>query len=147
MSIAEAIKKMAGKQAVADIGKVISVNEKKETCEVEIVGMADTVKNVRLSIAGKGELGLLIVPKVGTDVAIVWVNGILPVVVAVAEPEKVMWKGVDMFVRLNDFMDAFNKHTHEVTSTPTLANGAGTVSGTISNNVQAPSNKVEEFEV
>lgn len=145
MSIAESIKKIAGKQSVADIGKVISVNEEKETCEVEIVGMADVVEGVRLSVAGKNKLGLLIVPKVNTDVAVVWVNGVIPVVVSVAEPEKVMWRGEDMFERLNDLIDEFNKHTHEVTSTPTLANGAGTVEGTISNNVQAPSNKVEVF--
>lgn len=114
MSIAESIKKIAGKQAVADIGKVISVNEDKETCEVEIAGMDDVVEGVRLSVAGKNGLGLLIVPKVNTDVAVVWVNGVLPVVVAVAEPEKVMWRGVDMFGRLNELINDYNGHSHNI---------------------------------
>lgn len=141
MSIAEAIKKIAGKQSVADIGKVISVNEEKETCEVEIVGMADTVKNVRLSIAGEGKIGLLIVPKEGTDVAVVWVNGVLPVVVAVAEPEKVMWRGEDFFEKMNEFINDYKSHTHELT--PSLTAPSGPVTGTIS--VAKPSSSVEEF--
>lgn len=145
MNIAEAIKKMAGKQAVADLGKVVSVDLEKEICSVEIAGMDDVVEGVRLSVAGGKELGLLIVPKVNTDVAVVWVNGVLPVVVAVAEPEQVMWKGVDMFGRLNKLIDEFNKHTHEVTSTPSLVSPSGTVTGTISNNVAKPSSSIEEF--
>lgn len=114
MSIAEAIKKIAGKQSVADLGKVVSVDLEKETCSVEIAGMDDVVEGVRLSVAGKNELGLLIVPKVNTDVAVVWVNGVLPVVVAVAEPEKVMWKGVDMFERLNKLINDYNGHSHNI---------------------------------
>jgi hypothetical protein len=143
MSIAEAIKKIAGKQAVADLGKVISVNEEKETCSVEIAGMDDVVEGVRLSVAGKNELGLLIVPKEGTDVAVVWVNGVLPVVVAVAEPEKVMWRGEDFFEKMNEFINDYKSHTHELTPSLTAPNGP--VTGTIS--VAKPSSSVEEFEL
>jgi hypothetical protein len=140
MSIAEAIKKIAGKQSVADLGKVISVNEEKETCSVKIAGMDDVVEDVRLSVAGKNELGLLIVPKEGTDVAVVWVNGVLPVVVAVAEPERVMWKGVDMFGRLNEFIEDYKSHTHTIDSTSSVA-GTYPVTGS----VMKPSSSVEEF--
>lgn len=145
MNIAEAIKKMAGKQAVADLGKVVSVDLAKETCSVEIAGMADVVEGVRLSVAGKNELGLLIVPKVNTDVAVVWVNGVLPVVVSVAEPEQVMWRGEDMFKKLNEFINDYKGHTHTVTSTPALASPSGAVTGTISNSVAKPSSSIEEF--
>lgn len=141
MNIAEAIKKMAGKQSVADLGKVVSVNLKKETCSVEIAGMADVVEGVRLSVAGKNELGLLIVPKVNTDVAVVWVNGVLPVVVAVAEPEKVTWRGEDFFKKMNKFIDDYKSHKHNLTPSLTAPNGP--VTGTIS--VTEPSSSVEEF--
>lgn len=141
MSIAGAIKKIVGKQSVADLGKVVSVDLEKETCSVEIAGMDDVVEGVRLSVAGKNKLGLLIVPKVNTDVAVVWVNGVLPVVVAVAEPEKVMWKGIDMFERLNELVDTFNKHTHEI------APGAMAGSYPVTGSVSKISSSVEEFEV
>lgn len=141
MNIAEAIKKMAGKQSVADLGKVVSVDLKKETCSVEIAGMADVVEGVRLSVAGKNELGLLIVPKVNTDVAVVWVNGVLPVVVAVAEPEKMMWRGEDFFKKMNEFIEDYKSHTHKLT--PSLTAPSGPVTGTIS--VAKPSSSVEEF--
>lgn len=147
MSIAEAIKKIAGKQAVADLGKVISVNEEKETCSVEIAGMDDVVEGVRLSVAGKNELGLLIVPKVNTDVAVVWVNGVLPVVVAVAEPEKMLWRGEDFFEKMNKFIEDYKRHTHDVdvsgvqyvspAGSPTSVTGSATA--------KAPSSDIEEF--
>lgn len=147
MNIAEAIKKMAGKQSVADLGKVVSVDLKKETCSVEIAGMADVVEGVRLSVAGKNELGLLIVPKVNTDVAVVWVNGVLPVVVAVAEPEKMMWRGEDFFEKMNKFIEDYKGHTHDVdvsgvqyvspAGSPTPVTGSATA--------KAPSSDIEEF--
>lgn len=142
MSIAEAIKKIAGKQSVADLGKVVSVDLEKETCSVEIAGMDDVVEGVRLSVAGKNKLGLLIVPKVNTDVAVVWVNGVLPVVVAVAEPEKVMWKGEDFFEKMNKFINDYKSHTHTIDS-------ASSVAGTypVTGSVMKPSSSVEEFEV
>ena len=114
MSIAEAIKKIAGKQSVADLGKVVSVDLEKETCSVEIAGMNDVVEGVRLSVAGSKELGLLMVPKVGSDVAVVWVNGVVPVVVAVAEPEKVMWRGENFFEKMNEFIKDYNGHSHNI---------------------------------
>lgn len=144
MTIAEAIKKMAGKQAVADLGKVVSVDLEKETCSVEIAGMDDVVEGVRLSVAGKNELGLLIMPKVNTDVAVVWVNGVLPVVVAVAEPERVMWKGVDMFGRLNEFIEDYKNHSHNIDLTKTISSPTGgPVTGSAS--ALAPSSDIEEF--
>lgn len=107
--------------------------------------MDDVVEGVRLSVAGKNELGLLIVPKVNTDVAVVWVNGVLPVVVAVAEPEKVTWRGEDFFEKMNKFIEDYKSHTHTVTSTPALASPSGAVTGTISNSVAKPSSSIEEF--
>ncbi len=142
MSIAESIKKIVGKQSVADLGKVVSVNSEKETCSVEIAGMDDVVEGVRLSVAGKNELGLLIVPKVNTDVAVVWVNGVVPVVVAVAEPEKVMWKGEDFFKKMNEFIEDYKLHTHTIDSTSSVA-GTYPVTGS----VLKPSSSVEEFEI
>ena len=146
MNIAESIKKIVGKQSVADLGKVVSVDLEKETCSVEIAGMDDVVEGVRLSVAGKNDLGLLIVPKVNTDVAVVWVNGVLPVVVAVAEPEKVMWKGEDFFEKMNEFIEDYKSHKHDIDLTKTISSPTGgPVTGIASAN--APSSSVKEFEV
>lgn len=139
MNIAEAIKKMAGKQSVADLGKVVSVDLEKETCSVEIAGMDDVVEGVRLSVAGKNELGLLIVPKKGTDVAVVWVNGVLPVVVAVAEPEKVMWRGEDFFEKMNEFIEDYKNHSHNI------APGANAGGYPLTATIQSVNANIEEF--
>lgn len=141
MNIAEAIKKMAGKQSVADLGKVVSVDLAKETCSVEIAGMDAVVEGVRLSVAGKNELGLLIVPKVNTDVAVVWVNGVLPVVVSVAEPEQVMWRGEDFFEKMNKFIEDYKNHSHSI------APGANAGGYPLTATIQAVNANVEEFEV
>lgn len=148
-SIRELIVRIVGGQSVADIGKVVKVDEVNERCDVEIMGKAPA-KDARLSINGKEkEKGWVKIPMVGSDVVVVWVNGVMPVVVAMSAVEKILWNGVDVFTRLNEFMKAFNEHTHSVdVSAVTYISPAGTptpVDGPASAN--APSSSVEEFEL
>ena len=89
MTIDEAIDKIAARPAAADIGKATNIRESEELCDVEIAGKAPAL-NARLGFAGSGKQGLLVLPKEGSDVIVLWVSGCLPVVVAVAEPERIV---------------------------------------------------------
>lgn len=124
MNIDEAIKKMSKRAAAADIGKAVNVREEEELCDVEIAGKASAV-NARLGFASSGSQGLLVLPKEGSDVIVLWVSEMLPVVVAVAEPEKIVFRGgengglinIEALVdAVNGLIDKFNSHTHNVTT-------------------------------
>ena len=136
MTIDEAIDKIAARPAAADIGKATNIRESEELCDVEITGKAPAL-NARLGFAGSGKQGLLVLPKEGSDVIVLWVSGCLPVVVAVAEPERIVWRGgefgglikIEELVRefnslvqsVNSLVNAFNSHTHTVATTGTAA--------------------------
>ena len=141
MTIDEAIDKIAARPAAADIGKATNIRESEELCDVEIAGKAPAL-NARLGFAGSGKQGLLVLPKEGSDVIVLWVSGCLPVVVAVAEPERIVWRGgelgglikIEELVRefnalvqsVNSLVNAFNSHTHTVATTGTAAAQSGT---------------------
>lgn len=129
MNIDEAIKKMSRRAAAADIGKAVNVREAEELCDVEIAGKASAV-NARLGFASSGSQGLLVLPKEGSDVIVLWVSEMLPVVVAVAEPERIVFRGgangglinIEALVdAVNGLIDKFNSHTHKVATQGTAA--------------------------
>lgn len=133
MNIDEAIKKMSRRAAAADIGKAVNVREAEELCDVEISGKASAV-NARLGFASSGSQGLLVLPKEGSDVIVLWVSDVLPVVVAVAEPERIVFRGGEnggliniaaLVDAVNGLIDKFNSHTHQVTTTGTAAAQSG----------------------
>ena len=133
MNIDEAIKKMSKRAAAADIGKAVNVREAEELCDVEIAGKASAV-NARLGFASTGGMGWLVVPKEGSDVIVLWVSEMLPVVVAVAEPERIVFRGGEkggliniaaLVEAVNGLIDKFNSHTHQVTTTGTAAAQSG----------------------
>lgn len=133
MNIDEAIKKMSRRAAAADIGKAVNVREAEELCDVEIAGKASAV-NARLGFASTGGMGWLVVPKEGSDVIVLWVSDVLPVVVAVAEPERIVFRGGEngglvniaaLVEAVNGLIDKFNSHTHQVTTTGTAAAQSG----------------------
>lgn len=136
--IADAIKKIAKKPAAIDIGKAVNVREDKALCDVEIAGKA-TALDARLTM--DKENSCYVVPKEGSDVVVAWIDGVVPVVVSVAKAEKVIWKGEDFFEKMNEFINDYKSHTHELT--PSLTAPSGPVTGTIS--VAKPSSSVEEF--
>lgn len=146
MTIQEAIKLLSGKKAFADIGRVIAVDEAKEICDVEIIGKSPAM-GARLSVSREKENALVVVPAIDSDVVVVWVEGVLPVVVMVAVPEKVIWRGVDVFKRLNEVIDKFNSHMHDIDVTKIqYVSAAGTptpVTGSAS--ASAPSSDIKEF--
>lgn len=147
MTIDEAIAKLSARPAAADIGKATNIREEEELCDVEILGKAPAL-NARLGFAGSGKQGLLVLPKEGSDVIVLWVNGCLPVVVAVAEPERIVWRGgelgglikIEELVRefnalvqsVNALVNSYNSHTHFVSTTGTAAAQSGTTQATTS---------------
>lgn len=135
--IGKAIQKIAGGgKPMAYIGKARNVRVDKGLCDVEIEGQAEAL-DARLSLNATG--GIMVVPKEGSDVAVVWLNGILPLIVAVAEAEEVRFFAaeqggmvvIDKLVeKVNSLIDAFNSHTHSVSTTGTAAAQTGTAMAT-----------------
>ena len=90
----------------------------------------------------------MVLPKEGSDVIVLWVSGCLPVVVAVAEPERIVWRGgefgglikIEELVRefnalvqsVNALVNSYNSHTHLVNTTGTAAAQSGTTQATTS---------------
>lgn len=126
-SIEEAISKMARQKASVEVGTATNIREAEELCDVEIAGKAPA-KDARLSIATDKGSGWLVVPKEGSNVVVVWVDGVLPVVVAIGEVDKIVYKKgergglinigdlVEKFnglvESLNSLVQVFNSHTH-----------------------------------
>lgn len=89
--IYEAIRKMAGGQAVADVGVVTSVDEAAGRCDVDIEGKAPAL-GAWLS-CGAENGGVLVVPEVGSEAVVMWLSEMLAVVVMVEKAEKIVLRG------------------------------------------------------
>lgn len=133
-----AIRKIAesGKHPAAMIGKAREIDKERGRCKVDFEAAAPAV-DARLEMeAGNG---IMVVPKEGSDVVVVWVNEVLPVVVNASEVEEVVIRGggngglinIQALVdKLNELTDAFNSHTHTVTTTGTASAQNGTAAAT-----------------
>lgn len=82
---------MAGGQAVADVGVVTSVDEAAGRCDVDIEGKAPALGAWLGCGAENG--GVLVVPAVGSEAVVIWIDEMLAVVVMVEKAEKVVMRG------------------------------------------------------
>lgn len=89
--IYEAIKKIAGGQAVADVGVAVSVDEAAGRCDVEIEGKAPAMG--AWLRCGTSDGGVTVVPEVGSEVVVVWLNEAMAVVVMAEKAAKVVMRG------------------------------------------------------
>lgn len=141
--IRESIKNMSSGNGGAGIftAKVLSTDG--DTCCVDIDGLV--VSDVRLRAVVNGEeSGILVTPKTGSYVTVADLSGNLTrlVVVGFSEVEKIEVDADDKIIfnggqnkgliqiekltqKLNDLVNAFNQHTHQVSTTggPTAQSG------------------------
>lgn len=134
--ITNAIKKIAKMPSAIDIGKAVNVREDVALCDVEIAGKA-TASNARLSM--DKENSCYIVPAEGSDVVVAWIDSVIPVVVSVANAEKVIWKGEDFFAKMNEFIEDYKNHSHSI------APGANAGGYPLTATIQSVNANVEEF--
>jgi hypothetical protein len=76
-------------QALCDTGVARNVDAEHGVCDVEIEGKAPTEG----ALIGNAESGVMVVPKDGSVVAVVWVSKTTAVVVMVAEVEEIRLMG------------------------------------------------------
>ena len=134
--ITNAIKKIAKMPSAVDIGKAVNVREDEALCDVEIAGKA-TALNARLTM--DKENSCYVVPKEGSDVVVAWIDGVVPVVVSVAKALKVIWKGEDFFKKMNEFIEDYNGHSHNI------APGANAGGYPLTATIQSVNANIEEF--
>lgn len=136
MTIGEAIERIGRKKATASIGKAVNVDKERGRCDVELEGRAPAV-DARLEL--EGGKGMMNVPREGSDVVVLWVEEVMPVVVMCAEVEETVIHGgenggliniADLVDKVNGLIDAFNSHTHTVNTTGTAAAQTGTAAAT-----------------
>lgn len=90
-NIYELIRQMAHKGLnIADVGKVLSVDADKGVCDVEIDGKANA-NGALINVSS----GVMILPKVGSDVVVLWLNSVMAVVVMVKEVDRIVIRGGD----------------------------------------------------
>lgn len=89
--IYEAIRQMAAQTEVADVGMVEKVDAEGGRCDVNVYGKSP-VAGAWLR-CGSEEGGLVVVPEVGSEVVVVWINTVTAVVVAVEKAARIEMRG------------------------------------------------------
>ena len=107
-SIYEAIRMIAkgDGQALCDTGVARNVDAEHGVCDVEIEGKAPAEG----ALIGNAESGVMVVPKDGSVVAVVWVSKTTAVVVMVAEVEEIRLMGGQMggLVKVEELVKRLN---------------------------------------
>lgn len=117
--IYEAIKKMSQGCSTADVGKVTSVDEEAGRCDVEIEGKAPAM-GAWLRCGSEG-MGVEVIPEVGSEAVVVWMNDVLAVVVSVEKAAKVVMRGGENggLVKVEELVDRLNKLEEDANSLKT----------------------------
>lgn len=130
--LSEAIKKLAGGQTTCLNGEIISVDKTEMTCEVSF-GDEDSV--VASLVCGDKKKGIVQVPKVGSNVVVMFYSPTVAFVVMVDEVDEILINGGEngglvkideLTEKINELIDAFNQHTHSVATTGSAAAQSGT---------------------
>lgn len=131
--LSNAIKKLAASGLMACMnGEIISVDRNDMTCEVSF-GDEDSV--VASLVCGDKKKGIVQVPKVGSNVVVMFYSPTIAFVVMVDEVEEILINGGEngglvkideLTKKINELIDAFNQHTHSVATTGSAAAQSGT---------------------
>lgn len=122
---------IAGGMQVADVGVVTSVDEETGRCDVEIEGKAPAMG--AWLRCGTSDGGVTVVPEVGSEVVVVWLNEAMAVVVMAEKAAKVVMRGGANGGLVNlEALKGWMKNVEEdlqtlqtkLSSTPVAGNGA-----------------------
>lgn len=134
------IRQIAGKGVFPTyVAKVDSVGG--GTCSVTRVADGMSLENVRLNASGDSSVGLVLTPKAGSYVLVTSIDGVSWFVSQCSELESVTFNGgtlggmvkiQELTAKLNQLVEAFNSHTHSVSTTGTAEAQTGTAAPVIS---------------
>lgn len=136
MTVKEAIRELAGNAVVFRLAKVLSIDNTARTCEIEYQN-GGTDPQVRLQAKMQITGGWLLIPTVGSDVIIAYLNKNTAFVILCSEVDKVIINGgnndglvniVDLTTKLNQLISEIKtlkqdyvSHTHPTPSGPSSA--------------------------
>ena len=133
------IREIAGKGILPTyVAKVDSVGG--GVCSVTRVADAMTLDGVRLNASGDDSVGLVLTPKTGSHVLVSSIDGVSWFVCQCSELESVTFNGgtlgglvkiQELTDRLNQLVEAFNSHTHTVSTTGSASAQTGTAAAII----------------
>ena len=137
--IRKLIREIAGKGIlptyVAIVNRVSGGN-----CSVTRVADGMQLDGVRLNASGDDSVGLVLTPKTGSHVLVSSIDGVSWFVCQCSELESVTFNGgtlgglvkiQELTDKLNSLVEAFNSHTHTVTTSGTAAAQEGTAAAII----------------
>jgi hypothetical protein len=128
--IGKYIQKLAdsGDEIYAQVCRVLSVDRGERTCEVAPLNGSAGIPGVRLQADLNSNTGVLVVPVVGSNVLVNFLNKNAGFVALCSEVEDVQLRGnelgglikvEDLVDRLNSIEKAFNQHVHIASGSPT----------------------------